>query len=486
MAEKDTESRGIGGLLTKLNGMISSIGSDNQDRINRQGEEISNLSGNRTSIQEQISKLQSMVDTNSEALGKSAKNNGGSSSAATFMDNLKKEIEEETKKIKSNPLVRSEMSQVSQPKETSEPQAGSGSGNINPQLEKDKTEYSKKLAESKLLTKKKVRELADQLKTRVFGQDPVIDEVVTILKSAALGIKINKEKPAGCYLFAGPSGVGKTELAQSMADKLSVPILKINMGEYGLEQDVTKLIGVSKGYVGYSEGGLLTNFVKENPACIVLLDELEKAHPSIDKTLLSIMDHGVCTDNKGEDIFFKETIIIATSNLGAEVEYQGDLTKKEKDEFRMEAIKEGLRPEIINRYDSIFHFNSLSPEIYKLVVDKFLSKLSVTIKEEHDFSLEFTPKLVDFIVEKSYDPAMGGRPARKFIEKVVLQPLVNRMLEDDFDEVAKEHNEIKMDLNKSGKIFFKGKKNKILGVLENTEALVERTEETKFTNKPRP
>lgn len=335
----------------------------------------------------------------------------------------------------------------------------------------------------KLLSKQKVRVLEEALKTRVFGQDEVISEVVTTLKSAALNIKINKEKPAGCYLFAGPSGVGKTELATAISSKLHVPILKINMGEYSLENDITKLIGTSKGYVGYKEGGLLTNFVKENPACVILFDELEKAHPSIDKPLLSIMDHGICTDNTGQDVSFKETIIIATSNLGAEVEYYGDLTKQQKDEYRMDAIKEGLRPEIINRYDSIFHFNALTPEIYALVSQKFLNSLQKNMQEEHNFNLKFSQKLIDFIVEKSYDPAMGGRPARRFIEQIVIEPLVDRMLDDDFEQVIEEHNEITMDLNKAGNICFKGKKNKILGVQKNTAELVERIEKGKFTQK---
>jgi ATP-dependent Clp protease ATP-binding subunit ClpA len=334
----------------------------------------------------------------------------------------------------------------------------------------------------KLLDRKKVKALEAKLQERVFGQNEVIEEVTDILKVAALGIKINKEKPAGCYLFTGPSGVGKTELAQSVADSLGVPLLIINMGEYGLEQDVTKLIGTSKGYVGYNEGGLLTNFVKENPACVILFDELEKGHSSIDKILLSVMDKGSCTDNKGNEVKFKETIIISTSNLGAEVEYIRDLTKEEKNHIRMQSIKGGLRPEIINRYDSIFHFNALSAEIYKLVTDKFLNKLNETMLEEHEFTLKFTPKLIDFIVEKSYDPAMGGRPARKFIEKVVIKPLSDYMLEDEFEEAAKTSAVITMDLNKDGNIYFKAK-NKILGVLDNTAEIVGRIEEGKFTNK---
>lgn len=354
---------------------------------------------------------------------------------------------------------------------------------INPQLDKQEKEYELAKANAKLLTKQKVRDLASILKTRVFGQDPVINEVVNILKVAALNLKINQQKPAGCYLFAGPSGVGKTELAQAMADSLNVPILKINMGEYGLEQDVTKLIGTSKGYVGYQEGGLLTNFVKENPACIILFDELEKAHSSIDKILLSTMDHGICTDNKGVEVSFKETIIISTSNLGAEAEYFPDMTKAEKDAYRMNEIKQGLRPEIINRYDSIFHFDSLSPDIYRLVCDKFTKSLAKQIKEHHHFELKFSEKMMNFIVEKSFDPAMGGRPARKFIEKVVTQPLTERMLEDDFEDLVKIHTEVTFDLNKAGNICFKGNRGKVLGVLENTAEEVARIEATKFTNK---
>lgn len=355
-------------------------------------------------------------------------------------------------------------------------------GSSNTEIEKDDNQPTQN-PNVKLLTKQKIRGLSESLKQRVFGQDETIEEVVDILKVAALNIKINKQKPAGCYLMAGPSGVGKTELAQSIADNLGVPLLKIDMGEYGQEQDVSKLIGTAKGLVGYKEGGLLTNFVKENPACVVLFDELEKADPTIDKIMLSIMDHGTCGANDGTIVSFKETIVISTSNLGAEVEYNTTLSKEEKNKIRMEHIKDGLRPEIINRYDSIFHLNALSHDIYKKVAVKFLTKLSESIKEEHNFNLNFTPKLIDFIVEKSYDPAMGGRPARKFIEKIVIKPLAEYMLNDDFEEVAVQHKEISMDLNKESNIFFKGKNRKILGTLENTAELVSRIEEGKFTNK---
>jgi len=345
------------------------------------------------------------------------------------------------------------------------------------------TQVEEEKKKTKLLDRPKIRVLKENLLKRVFGQDPVLDEVVDILKVAALNIKINKEKPAGNYLFAGPSGVGKTELAQTLADSLDVPLLVINMGEYGLEQDVTKLIGTSPGYVGYQEGGILTNFVMENPVCIVLFDEIEKAHPSIDKILLSIMDKGTATDNKGKKVIFKETIVISTSNLGADIEYIQGLEQSEKNKYRMEAIKEGLRPEIINRYDSVFHFYSLSPEIYKKVVNKFLAKLTTSIQEEHNILLKFSDKILDFISDKSFDPAMGGRPARRFIEKIVVKPLADYMLREDFEQEIGKHPEITIDLNKENNVCFKGKNRKILGVLENTAELVARIEEGKFTNK---
>lgn len=370
-----------------------------------------------------------------------------------------------------------------------------------------------------LLDKKKVKGLNDTLKSRVFGQDETVNEVVDILKVAALKIKVNAKKPAGCYFFAGPSGVGKTELAQSIADQLGVPLLKINSGEYGLEHEVSKLIGAPPGYAGCDEDGVLTGFVKSKGACVVLFDEIEKAHSSIDKILLSIMDHGECGTNKGETVSFTETIVISTSNLGAEVEYVPAetflLDKKElesfgtdykqkfnskatqeeidklfvqykKNELRMEYIKEGLRPEIINRYDSIFHFNSLSPEIYAKVANKFLTQLASSIQKEHNFELKYSEKLVDWMVKRSYDPAMGGRPARKFIEKIVIKPLADYMLEDTFEEAVKEQPELTMDLNKSGNVCFKGKNKKILGVLENTEELVSRIEVGKFSKSPKP
>lgn len=337
--------------------------------------------------------------------------------------------------------------------------------------------------EKKLLDKKIVRTLEPALKARVFGQDPVIDLIVKAMKTNAARMNVNKNKPAGCYMFAGPSGVGKTELAQCLADSLHAHLLHIDMGEYGLEQDVTKLIGTSAGYVGYENGGLLTTTVKEKRTCVVLLDEFEKAHTSIDKILLSIMDRGICTDNTGEAVKFDQTIVICTTNLGAEVEYQSELTKEEKDELRMGYIKEGLRPEIINRFDKIFQFDSIDKEIYNKISTKFMKVLEDVAQEEHSVDLKFAPKLVEFIIENSYDPAMGGRPARRFLEQVVMPPFTDFLLNTDSDNIGDEHPEITMDINSKGQICVKGKNRKILQLQEDTDVVVNEFNKGKFTNK---
>lgn len=335
-----------------------------------------------------------------------------------------------------------------------------------------------------LLQKKNVRELANNIKTVVFGQDDVIDEMVDVLKVATLNIKINKEKPAGCYFLAGPSGCGKTEIAMSLAKFLGdadnpIPMLKLNMGEYGMENDVTKLIGAPPGYKGSDDGGALTNFVMQNPISIVLFDEVEKAHDSMDKVMLSIMDNGTCTDSKGNVVSFKNTIVLATSNLGAEVEYEQGFTKEQKNNYRMEAIKSNIKPEIINRYDSIFHCNAIDKQIYKKILLKFLNILNSSMKGEHDIELKFTDKLVDWSVENSYDPAMGGRPARKFIEKIIIKPIADQMIDDKFTG----EGVITIDLNKDENVVFKNKKRQTLGILEDTKKLVERLGDNSFSNK---
>jgi ATP-dependent Clp protease ATP-binding subunit ClpA len=450
------------------------------EKLNQKNRQNKEIPANTDSVNSRVANIQKTIDENIDMMTKRIEEMKFEPNTPPFIQNMVKDEAKEAENAKQDNTTQSAEGVKQSTNSEMVKQLKTSSEN-----EKDPNAVAEEKKNVKLLDKSKIRTLKDSMLKRVFGQDPVIEEVVDVLKIAALNIKINKEKPAGNYLFAGPSGVGKTELAQTLADSLGVPILVVNMGEYGLEQDVTKLIGSAPGLVGYNEGGTLTNFVMANPACIILFDELEKAHRSVDKILLSIMDKGTATDNKGNQVSFKETIIISTSNLGADIEYIQGLDQAEKNKYRMEAIKEGLRPEIINRYDSVFHFFSLSKEIYQKVATKFLGSLNKSIQEEHGITLKTTDKIMDFIVESSYDPAMGGRPARRFIEKVVIKPLADYMLDENFEKAIKDNPEITLDLNKDGNVCFKGKNKKILGVLNNTKELVARTEEGKFTNKPR-
>jgi ATP-dependent Clp protease ATP-binding subunit ClpA len=337
--------------------------------------------------------------------------------------------------------------------------------------------------EAKLLTRSKIAHLEATLKKNVFGQNEVIEEVTNVLKTAVVNLKVNKDKPAGSFFFAGPSGVGKTELALAIAEALGVPVLKLNMGEYALEQEAAKLLGAPPGYAGYEEGGRISNFIEANPLCIILFDEYEKAHHSIDNILLSIMDKGICQDNKGKDVKFKQTIIIGTSNLGGKVEYIPNLTQEEKNEYRMEAIKEKLRPEIIGRYDGIFHFHPLSFDVYCQIITKFLNNISKAAKEEHGMNLSFSPSIVELIAKRSNDPALGGRPAGKFIEKIITIPLANFLIADDYEQKIIDNPEIQMDINEKGNIYFRGNNDIVLGELENTEDAIVRLEKTRFSGK---
>lgn len=359
----------------------------------------------------------------------------------------------------------------------------SGTNAIKEANAKAEAEANEPKVVPKLLTRTNVAPLEKNLKQRVFGQDEVIEEVVTVLKSALVNLKVNKKKPAGSYFFAGPSGVGKTELARTMADSLGVPLLVINMGEYTLEHEVAKLLGAPPGYQGSEEPGLIPRFIEKNPNGIILFDEVEKAHENADNILLSIMDQGVCQDNKGQDVHFKETIIIATSNLGAKVEYYDHLTQEEKNKYRMEAIKQRIRPEIIGRYDAIFHFHSLNQDVYMQIVDKFLKGIAQSAKEEHGMELKFSDAMREMIAKKSYDPALGGRPAGKFIEKVSVPMLADFLLRDDFEEKIAANPVITVDVNAAGNVYFHGANGEVLGELTDTAKIVERLDKARFSER---
>lgn len=349
----------------------------------------------------------------------------------------------------------------------------------NTQEDKNAPVEAGKKSSIPLLSRETVVGIGNRLKENVFGQNKVIDVIENRLVINTVGLQLNEDKPAGCFLFAGPSGVGKTELCIQLSKQLDVPILVVNMGEHGLEQDVTKLIGVASGYVGYANGGLLTNFVLENPRCIIVFDELEKAHTSINKILLSILDKGVCRDNKNREVFFDQTLFVATTNLGANIEYETHLTEDEKFRYRMEIIKDKLAPEIINRYDNIFQFQPLTHEIYGNIVRKFMKQLGEIAKKRNKFDIKSTDALIQFATKHSYDPAMGGRPARRFIEMIILQPLAFKLLDQAvFDQIIA-NGELLVDFQDE-KIIFK-LNDTIVASLDNTAELVADYNKDKFT-----
>lgn len=402
--------------------------------------------------------------------------------------NLRKHIDEQKKQMDFKPSNKGSFIENYNDENPDSPVKTTGDGstpefgsteNTNTDTPSSKTSSFKR-SEIPLLSRSTVLGIGSRLKENVFGQNLVIEEIEDGLVVNTVNLNINEDKPVGCYLFAGPSGVGKTELCVQLAKQLDVPILVVNMGEHALEQDVTKLIGVASGYVGYANGGLLTNFVSENPRCVIVFDELEKAHISINKILLSIMDKGVCRDNKNREVFFNETLFIATTNLGADAEYFTELTDEQKFDYRMGIIKDKLAPEIINRYDSIFQFKALTPEIYGNIVRKFAKQLSDNSEKRNGFEIVASDNLISFATKHSYDPAMGGRPARRFIEKIVLKPLAYKLLDEEINARILEQKSVILDIEKDKIVFKLGEE--IIGTLDNTMDLVNQYSKGKFTN----
>ncbi len=345
--------------------------------------------------------------------------------------------------------------------------------NAQPQQAPNSNIVQQKPYEAPKLTperKQKIRSLPGEIKEQIYGQDAIVDEVVDVLKVALLGLSANKKKPRGAYLFAGPSGCGKTETVVQIARLLDIPIKKFSMAEFSEENDVKKLIGSPPGYVGYEDGGQLTNFIKEHPNGIVLFDEIEKADEALGKILLGVLDDGKLTDNMGVEVSFTNTIFFATSNLGAEIEYSTGVSTEDKNEYRMSAIRGHFPPEVINRFDSIIQFFAVNKEVYGKIVKKVLGSLSKDFKSEHEIEFSYDDKIIDFIVENSYDPAMGGRPAGRFMSKVLIKGIVDKMFEDSMDGV----DFIKLDLSKDGNVCFKNREGVSITEVMNTSDLLSR------------
>ncbi|TWB63789.1 ATP-dependent Clp protease ATP-binding subunit ClpA [Nitrospirillum viridazoti] len=270
--------------------------------------------------------------------------------------------------------------------------------------------------------------LERDLKTMVFGQDKAIDTLVSAIKLARAGLR-DPEKPIGNYLFSGPTGVGKTEVARQLSRTLGIELTRFDMSEYMERHTVSRLIGAPPGYVGFDQGGLLTDAIDQHPHCVLLLDEIEKAHPDLYNILLQVMDHGKLTDHNGKTVDFRNVILIMTTNAGA-----ADLAKPAfgfgreqrlgEDE---EAINRLFTPEFRNRLDAIIAFSGLSPEIIGRVVDKFVMELEAQLSDR-GVTIELTDQAREWLSKKGYDPLYGARPLGRTIQEYIKKPLAEELL----------------------------------------------------------
>ena len=300
--------------------------------------------------------------------------------------------------------------------------------------------------------------LARDLKNMVYGQDDAIEALVAAVKMSRSGLGL-PDKPIGSFLFSGPTGVGKTEVARQLAFSLGVPLQRFDMSEYMERHAVSRLIGAPPGYVGFDQGGLLTEAVNKQPHCVLLLDEIEKAHPDIFNVLLQVMDAGRLTDNNGKSADFRNVILIMTTNAGAESLSRptfGFTSKRERGD-EMQAINKMFTPEFRNRLDAIIPFAPLSEPIIIKVVDKFLLQLEHQLLDKK-VEAEFTPALRQYLAEKGFDPQMGARPMHRLIQDKIRKALADELL---FGKLA-DGGYVKIDWSREkGEVVLKFKKSTV-------------------------
>jgi ATP-dependent Clp protease ATP-binding subunit ClpA len=275
--------------------------------------------------------------------------------------------------------------------------------------------------------------LEENLKHVVFGQDPAIEALSAAIKLSRAGLT-SPDKPIGSFLFAGPTGVGKTEVSSQLASVMGMELIRFDMSEYMERHTVSRLIGAPPGYVGFDQGGLLTDAVTKNPHCVVLLDEIEKAHPEVFNILLQVMDHGTLTDNNGRKADFRNVVVIMTTNAGAESISRRSIgfTHQDHSTDGMEAVNKMFTPEFRNRLDSIIQFDPLSEDVVLTVVDKFLIQLQTQL-DDKSVLLEVDAKARQWLVDKGYDVHMGARPMARVIQQHIKKPLAELVL---FGELA--------------------------------------------------
>ncbi len=273
-----------------------------------------------------------------------------------------------------------------------------------------------------------LKTLERDLKLVIFGQDPAIEALASSIKMSRSGLR-DDDKPIGSFLFAGPTGVGKTEVTRQLALSMGVELIRFDMSEYMERHTVSRLIGAPPGYVGYDQGGLLTEAVNKNPHAVILLDEIEKAHPEVFNLLLQVMDHGTLTDNNGRKADFRNAVIVMTTNAGAQEMSRASIgfTHQDHSSDGMEVIKKAFTPEFRNRLDAIIQFASLDLKSIKRVVDKLIVELEAKL-DSNDVTIELEDAARTWIAERGYDPKMGARPMARIIQEHIKRPLAEELL----------------------------------------------------------
>jgi ATP-dependent Clp protease ATP-binding subunit ClpA len=290
--------------------------------------------------------------------------------------------------------------------------------------------------------REQLRDLDKKLKAQIFGQDEAIEKLVAAIKMSRSGLA-RENKPIGSYLFAGPTGVGKTEVCKQLATIMGIPMIRFDMSEYMEKHTVARLVGAPPGYVGYEEGGLLTEAVNKSPYCVLLLDEMEKAHPDVFNVLLQVMDAGRLTDSNGRLTDFRNVIFAMTSNAGAQDVARGSigLVESNSNATSNEAIKKIFSPEFINRLDAIVHFSQLPEPVVLKVVDKFITELQMQLLNKKVI-LEVSEAARKWILTKGYDKIYGARPMARAVDEYLKKPLVEELLFGRLTEGGK----VKIDL----------------------------------------
>ncbi len=304
--------------------------------------------------------------------------------------------------------------------------------------------------------KKDLKNLEENLKRVIFGQDKAVETLSNAIKLSRVGLR-DENKTIGSFLFTGPTGVGKTEISKQLSEILGIDLVRFDMSEYMERHTVSRLIGAPPGYVGFDQGGLLTEAIVKSPHCVLLLDEIEKAHPDIFNILLQVMDAGQLTDNNGRKSDFRNVILIMTTNIGAELLSKRNIgfAESSNESDAMNSLKRLFSPEFRNRLDETIQFNYLDKSVILSIVDKFLTKLQAQL-DKRNVEIQVSKKVIEWIADNGYDKEMGARPMERFISQNIKKPLVDKLLFGNL----KSGGLIKLDIEK-GKLKFTDAKTKI-------------------------